>query len=76
MTWPIDQRSKTGEAPITVIIDGSELFHASHLFSTDADGVTLQDRPAMPIAIALQTERAPGRHAQMDQIQLGVDEEK
>ena len=28
----------------------------------------------MPIAIELQTERAPGRHAQIDQAQLGVDE--
>ena len=28
----------------------------------------------MAIAIELQTERAPGRHAQIDQAQLGVDE--
>ena len=28
----------------------------------------------MPIAIELQAERAPGRHAQIDQAQLGVDE--
>jgi hypothetical protein len=32
------------KAVITVIIAGSERFHASYLFSTDADGVTLQDR--------------------------------
>src|SRR5437588_8404627 len=30
----------------------------------------------MPIAIELQTERAPGRHAEIDQAQLGVDEVK
>src|SRR5207248_147529 len=41
---------------------------------TDAGGGELAGQPAMPIAIELQTERAPGRHAQIDQAQLGVDE--
>ena len=41
---------------------------------TDAGGSELAGQPAMPIAIELQTERAPGRHAQIDQAQLGVDE--
>ncbi len=39
---------------------------------TDAGGGELAGQPAMPIAIELQTERAPGRHAQIDQAQLGV----
>ena len=34
---------------------------------TDAGGGELAGQPAMPIAIELQTERAPGRHAQIDQ---------
>ena len=41
---------------------------------TDAGVGELAGQPAMPIAIELQTERAPGRHAQIDQAQLGVDE--
>src|SRR5262249_17264801 len=31
-------------------------------------------QPAMSVAIELQAERAPSRHAQIDQAQLGVDE--
>ena len=34
---------------------------------TDAGGGELAGQPAMPIAIELQTERTPGRHAQIDQ---------
>ena len=41
---------------------------------TDTGGGELAGQPAMSIAIELQTERAPGRHAQIDQAQLGVDE--
>ena len=41
---------------------------------TDAGGGELASQPAMAIAIELQTERAPGRHAQIDQTQLGINE--
>src|ERR1700756_2641178 len=41
---------------------------------TDAGGGELAGQPAMPIAIELQTERTPGRYAQIDQAQLGVHE--
>ena len=37
-------RAPTGEAPITVIIAGSERLHASYLLSADAGGLGLQDR--------------------------------
>src|SRR5439155_22465966 len=41
---------------------------------TDPGSGELAGQPAMPVAIELQTKRAPGRHAQIDQAQLGVDE--
>ena len=41
---------------------------------TDPGGGELAGQPAMPVAIELEAERTPGRHAQIDQAQLGVDE--
>src|SRR6201987_1507888 len=36
--------------------------------------VSLAGNPAMPVAIKLEAERTPCRHAQIDQAQFGVDE--
>src|SRR5258706_12291082 len=41
---------------------------------TDPGGGELAGQPAMPVAIELEAERTPGRHAQIDQAQLGVHE--
>ena len=40
----------------------------------DPGGGELAGQPAMAVAIELQAERTPGRDAQIDQAQLGVDE--
>ncbi len=40
----------------------------------DPSGGKLAGQPAMPVAIELEAERAPGWHPQIDQAQLGVDE--
>src|SRR5258707_7197445 len=58
-------RRKAAPAPAKGVVGKGE---------TDAGGGELAGQPAMPIAIELQTERAPGRHPQIDQAQLGVDE--
>src|SRR5580700_130628 len=41
---------------------------------TDPGGSELTGQPAMPVAIELEAERTPCRHAQIDQAQFGVDE--
>ena len=41
---------------------------------TDPGGGQLAGQPAMAVAIELQAERTPGRHAQIDQAQLRVHE--
>ena len=41
---------------------------------TDPGGGELAGRPAVPVAIELEAERAPSRHPQIDQTQLGIDE--
>ena len=41
---------------------------------TDPGGSELAGQPAMPVAIELEAERTPCRHAQIDQAQFGVDE--
>jgi hypothetical protein len=41
---------------------------------TDPGGGELARQPAMPVAIELEAERTPCRHAQIDQAQLGVHE--
>jgi hypothetical protein len=41
---------------------------------TDPGGGELAGQPAMPVAIELEAERTPCRHAQIDQAQFGVDE--
>src|SRR6202043_4162423 len=41
---------------------------------TDPGGGELAGQPAMPVAIELEAERTPCRHAQIDQTQFGVDE--
>ena len=41
---------------------------------TDPGGGELAGQPAMPVAIELEAERTPRRHAQIDQAQFGVDE--
>jgi hypothetical protein len=40
----------------------------------DPGGAKLASQPAVTVAIELETERTPSRHAQIDQAQLGVDE--
>ena len=40
----------------------------------DPSGSELAGQPAMSVAIELQAERTPSRHAHIDQAQLGVDE--
>jgi len=40
----------------------------------DPSGGELAGQPAMSVAIELEAKRAPSRHAQIDQPQLGVDE--
>ena len=40
----------------------------------DPGGAELASQPAVTVAIELETERTPGRHPQIDQAQLGVDE--
>ena len=50
--------------------------HKSVVGKREADpcGGELAGQPAVPVAIELQAERTPGRDAQIDQAQLGVDE--